>query len=127
MNLLDASAIFNLFQRGKYNELIAGATNQLARYEIGNVLWKSHKIRNEISKKEAMELGNVIFELIDSMEQIKPSPDSVLKLSIEDGITFYDSSYFVSAIESGYDFVTDDLKLYRIASPKVITRKSPDL
>ena len=127
MNLLDASAIFNLFQRGKYNELIAGATNQLARYEIGNVLWKSHKIRNEISKKEAMELGNVIFKLIDSMEQIKPSPDSVLKLSIEDGITFYDSSYFVSAIESGYDFVTDDLKLYRIASPKVITRKSPDL
>ncbi len=127
MNLLDASAIFNLFQRGKYNELIAGATNQLARYEIGNVLWKSHKIRNEISKKEAMELGNVIFKLIDSMEQIKPSPDSVLKLSIEDGITFYDSSYFVSAIESGYDFVTDDLKLYRIASSKVITRKSPDL
>ncbi len=127
MNLLDASAIFNLFQRGKYNELIAGATNQLARYEIGNVLWKSHKIRNEISKKEAMELGNVIFELIDSMEQIKPSPDSVLKLSIEDGITFYDSSYFVSAIESGYDFVTDDLKLYRIASSKVITRKSLDL
>ncbi len=127
MNLLDASAIFNLFQRGKYNELIAGATNQLARYEIGNVLWKSYKIRNEISKKEAMELGNVIFELIDSMEQIKPSPDSVLKLSIEDGITFYDSSYLVSAIESGYDFVTDDLKLYRIASPKVITRKSLDL
>ncbi len=127
MNLLDASAIFNLFQRGKYNELIAGATNQLARYEIGNVLWKSHKIRNEISKKEAMELGNVIFKLIDSMEQIKPSPDSVLKLSIEDGITFYDSSYFVSAIESGYDFVTDDLKLYRIASSKVITRKSLDL
>ena len=127
MNLLDASAIFNLFQRGKYNELIAGATNQLARYEIGNVLWKSHKIRNEISKKEAMELGNVIFELIDSMEQIKPSPDSVLKLSIEDGITFYDSSYLVSAIESGYNFVTDDLKLYRIASPKVITRKRSEL
>ncbi len=61
------------------------------------------------------------------MEQIKPSPDSVLKLSLEEGITFYDSSYLVSAIESGYDFVTDDLKLYRIASSKVITRKSLDL
>ncbi len=107
--------------------LLPGATNQLARYEIGKVLWRSYKIRNEISKKEAMELGNVIFGLIDSMGQIKPSPDSVLKLSIEEGITFYDSSYLVSAIESGYNFVTDDLKLYRIVRSKVITRKRSEL
>ena len=127
MNLFDASAIFNLFQSSKYNVLIAGATTPLAMYEVGNVLWKSHKIRNKISKKEAIELGTVIFELIDSMEQIVPSPDSVLKLSLDEGLTFYDSSYLVSAIESGYNFVTDDLKLYSIASPKVITRKSSEL
>lgn len=127
MNLLDASAIFNLFQRDKYDVLIVGATIPLARYEIGNALWKSAKIRNNISRKEATELGTVIFELIDSMEQITPSPDSVLNLSLEDGLTFYDSSYLASTIEAGYDFVTDDLKLYKIASSKVTTRKSSDL
>ena len=127
MNLLDASAIFNLFQKGKYNILIVGATIPIAKYEIGNVLWKGAKIRNNISKKEATELGAVIFELIDSMEQITPSPDSVLNFSLEDGLTFHDSSYLVSAIEAGYDFVTDDLKLYKIASSKVMTRKSSDL
>ena len=127
MNLLDASAIFSLFQKGKYDVLIVGATVPLAKYEIGNILWKSAKVRNNISKKEATELGTVIFELIDSMEQITPSPDSVLNLSLEDGLTFYDSSYLVSAIEAGYDFVTDDLKLYKIASSKVMTRKSSDL
>jgi predicted nucleic acid-binding protein len=127
MSLFDTSAIFNLFQSGKYSVLIAGATTPLARYEVGNVLWKNHKIRNKISKKESIELGTVIFELIDSMEQIVPSPNSVLKLSLDESLTFYDSSYLVSAIDSGYDFVTDDLKLYSIASSKVVTRKSSEL
>ncbi len=143
MNLLDASAIFNLFQCRKYNALVAGATIPLAKYEIGNILWKNHKIRNRISKKEAMESGHkirnriskkeamesgtVLFELIESMEQIVPSPASALSLSLEEGLTFYDSSYLVSAIESGYELVTDDVKLHKIASSKVPTRKSSDL
>lgn len=59
MNLIDASAIFNLFQSGKYNILMTGATIPLARYEIGNVLWKNHKIGNKISEKEAIELGGL--------------------------------------------------------------------
>jgi predicted nucleic acid-binding protein len=127
MNLLDASAIFNLFQDRKYNALVAGATIPLAKYEIGNILWKNHKIRNRISKKEAMESGTVLFELIESMEQIVPSPASALSLSLEKGLTFYDSSYLISAIESGYELVTDDMKLHEIASSKVPTRKSSDL
>ncbi|MCL5804819.1 MAG: type II toxin-antitoxin system VapC family toxin [Candidatus Thermoplasmatota archaeon] len=127
MNLLDASAIFNLFQSGKYSTLVAGATIPLASYEIGNILWKNHNIRNRISKKEATESGSVLFELIDSMEQIVPSPGSALRLSLEEGLTFYDSSYLISAIESGYDLVTDDLKLHKIASSKVPTVKTADL
>ncbi len=127
MNLLDASAIFNLFQSGEYSVLIAGATIPLARCEIGNILWKNNKIRNRISKREAIESGAVLFELIDSMEQVVPSPDSVLRLSLEEGLTFYDSSYLISAIESGYDFITDDVKLYNIAVTKVPTQKSSDL
>ena len=127
MNLLDASAIFNLFQCHKYNALVAGATIPLAKYEIGNILWKNHEIRNRISKIEAMESGTVLFELIESMEQIVPSPASALSLSLEEGLTFYDSSYLVSAIESGYELVTDDVKLHKIASSKVPTRKSSDL
>ena len=127
MNLLDASAIFNLFQCSKYNALVAGATIPLAKFEIGNILWKNHQIRNRISKKEAIESGTVLFELIESMEQIAPSPASALSLSLEEGLTFYDSSYLISAIESGYELVTDDLKLHKIASSRVPTRKSSDL
>ncbi len=127
MNLLDASSIFNLFQSNKFSVLLDGATIPLARYEIGNIIWKNYKIRNRISKKEAKDSGTVLFELIDSMEQIVPSPASTLTLSLEEGLTFYDSSYLVSAIETGYEFVTDDIKLQKIARSKVLTRKSSDL
>ena len=127
MNLLDDSAIFNLFQRGKYDILVSGATIPFARYEIGNILWKNYKVRNRISKREAMESGNVLSELLDSMEQIIPSSASVLDLSLEEGLTFYDSSYLVSAIESGCELVTDDLRLHKIASSKITASKSSDL
>ena len=127
MNLLDASAIVNLFQSNRFSVLLDGATIPLARYEIGNIIWKNYKIRNRISKKEAKDSGTVLFELIDSMEQIVPSPASTLTLSLEEGLTFYDSSYLVSAIETGYELVTDDIKLQKIASSKVPTRKSSDL
>ena len=127
MNLLDVSAIFNLFQNGKYSILIGGATIPLARYEIGNILWKNYKIRNRISKNEAIESGSVLFELIDSMAQIIPSTASTLNLALEEDLTFYDASYLVAAIESGRELVTDDVKLFNIVSRKVPSRKSLDL
>ena len=127
MKLLDASAIFNLFQGGKFSVIVVGATIPLARYEIGNILWKNHKIRNRISKEEAKESGIVMFELLDSMELIVPSSDSTLSLSLEEGLTFYDSSYLVAAVETGYELVTDDIKLHKIADLKVSVRKSSDI
>jgi predicted nucleic acid-binding protein len=127
MNLFDSSAIFNLFLQGKYDILVAGATIPLARYEIGNVLWKNYKIRKRISKKEVIESGNVLFELIDSMEMVDPPLPSAMRIALEEGITFYDSSYIAAAVESGYDFITDDMKLREAASSRVRTRGSSDL
>jgi predicted nucleic acid-binding protein len=127
MNLFDSSAIFNLFLQGKYDTLVAGTTVPLARYEIGNVLWKNYKIRKRISKKEAIESGNVLFELIDSMEMVDPPLPSAMRIAMEEGITFYDSSYVAAALESGCDFITDDMKLREAAGSRVRTRGSSDL
>jgi len=127
MNLFDSSAIFNLFLQGKYNTLVSGSTIPLAKYEIGNVLWKNYKIRKKISKKEAIEAGNVLFELIDSMETVEPPLLFAIRIALEEGITFYDSSYVAAAIESGYDLITDDMKLREVASSKVRTMNSTEL
>ena len=43
MNLLDASAIFTLFQSNRFSVIRDGATIPLARYEIGNIIWKNFK------------------------------------------------------------------------------------
>jgi predicted nucleic acid-binding protein len=127
MNLFDSSAIFNLFLQGKYDTLVVGATIPLARYEIGNVIWKNYKIRKRISKKEAIESGNVLFELINSMEMVDPPLSSAMRIAMEEGITFYDSSYVAAAVESGYDFITDHTKLREAAGSKVRTMGSSDL
>lgn len=127
MNLLDASAIFNLFQAGEFDVIVDSSTISLARYEVGNILWKNYKIRGKISKDESMKLGTVIFETLDSIEQIVPSANSTLKLSIDMGLTFYDSSYLVAAIEGNYELVTDDDKLYSVAQKMVNVQRSQDL
>ena len=40
-----------------------------------------------------------------SSEIFTPSPGSTIDLALKEGLTFYDSSYLVAAMESGYEFV----------------------
>jgi len=74
-----------------------------------------------------IEAGNVLFELIDSLETVDPSLPSAMRIALEEGITFYDSSYVAAAIESGCDLITDDTKLRKVAGSKVKTMGSSDL
>ncbi|AGO60548.1 MULTISPECIES: type II toxin-antitoxin system VapC family toxin [Ferroplasma] len=127
MNILDTSSIFNLFQRGKYTEIMDNATIPLAVYEVGNVIWKNSNIKNTITQEEAKDIGSVLFELINSIEQVIPTWSSVLSLALKEGLTFYDSSFLVSAIEKGYGLITDDIKLFRVASSRITVRMSRDL
>ena len=98
MNILDTSSIFNLFQQGRYTEILDNATIPLAIYEVGNVLWKNSNVKNTISKEEAKDIGSVLFELINSMEQVIPTWSSVLSLALTEGLTFYDSSFLGASI-----------------------------
>jgi len=61
------------------------------------------------------------------METVEPPLPSAMRLALEEGTTFYDSSYIAAAIESGCDFVTDDMKLREAAGSKVRTMNSTDL
>ncbi|AGO60034.1 type II toxin-antitoxin system VapC family toxin [Ferroplasma acidarmanus] len=127
MNILDTSSIFNLFRRGKYTEILDNATIPLAIYEVGNVLWKNSNVKNTISKEEAKDIGSVLFELINSIEQVIPTWSSVLSLALTEGLTFYDSSFLGASIERGYGLITDDIKLFRIASIRIAVKMTKDL
>jgi hypothetical protein len=49
------------------------------KYMICNILWKDHNVRNRISRNEFIESTDVLFELLDSMEQVILSYTSGVK------------------------------------------------
>ncbi len=58
--------------------IAAGIILQM-KYMICNILWKDHNVRNRISRNEFIESTDVLFELLDSMEQVILSYTSGVK------------------------------------------------
>jgi len=72
-------------------------------------------------------MGSILFELINSIEQVIPPWSSVLSLALKEGLTFYDSSFLASAIERGYSLITYDIKLFKIAGSMITVQMSKDI
>lgn len=113
--LFDASALLNIIKLhgdDVYRILKSNLTLSLTKYEIGNVLWKEALLLRRISIGEALEAIQLLENILKVMNIINPrSSDLVLKLAYELQITYYDSSYIVSAAENNAKLVTDDTKL----------------
>ncbi|MBO3840048.1 MAG: type II toxin-antitoxin system VapC family toxin [Candidatus Brockarchaeota archaeon] len=116
-NLYDASALLNVIRMHKqeaYRTLKDNLTLSLAKYEIGNALWKEALLQKRISVEEAIEIMILIEKVLKIMRIIEPSNNSmVLRLACELQITFYDASYVVASVESKARLVTDDVGLIR--------------
>ena len=115
MYLLDSSAIAIILRRLKENaiEVLEGkATLDLARYELGNIIWKEHALRGLISKSEVLNkvehIASVLeimdVERIESREELR----GVMELAAELKLTFYDASYLYKAKSLGLALVTED-------------------
>lgn len=125
--LFDASAIINICSRGELEKL-EGYTSSLAIFEIGNAIWKQVYQRKRLNEDEGMKVLNVMKEVLESLEKLEmDEPQDVLKIAVENGITFYDSAYLYLAIKNDLSLVTDDEKLYRIAGKYVRVLRSRDL
>ena len=125
--LFDASAIVNICSRGELEKL-EGYTSSLAIFEIGNAIWKQVYQRKRLNKEEGMKVLNVMKEVLESLEKLEmDEPQDVLKIAVENGITFYDSAYLYLAIKNDLSLVTDDEKLYGIAGKYVRVLRSGDL
>jgi len=125
--LFDASAIINICSRVELEKL-EGYTSSLAIFEIGNAIWKQVYQRKRLNKEEGMKVLNVMKEVLESLEKLEmDEPQDVLKIAVENDITFYDSAYLYLAIKNDLSLVTDDEKLYRIAGKYVRVLRSRDL
>ncbi|RLI76694.1 toxin VapC [Archaeoglobales archaeon] len=125
--IFDASAIINICSRGEIEKL-EGHTSSLAIYEIGNAIWKQVYQRRKLSIDEGKKALSVLHEVLKNLEKLEIAhPEEVLRIAVNEGLTFYDASYLYLAVKNNLALVTDDKGLYKIAEKHVRVLKSRDL
>jgi len=118
MYLFDSNAIAIVIKRlkDKAVEALDGKTTlNLARYELGNMLWKECVLKGLISREEALQKAEDMAKMLEviRMEEIESSGDfgGVMELATELKITFCDSSYLYLAKNKELILVTEDKEL----------------
>src|SRR5208283_3433684 len=93
--IFDASSIFTAIREKKIRLLTGNYTLEIARYELGNVVWKDQILQYNISKEEAEKAVKAIRHTLALMEvlQAASSEEAIFEIATELKITFYDASY----------------------------------
>ncbi|RLF11088.1 MAG: toxin VapC [Thermoprotei archaeon] len=108
--VFDASSIFEAMLRGEVKVLGGNYTVDLARYEIGNVLWKRRVLLGDLSEEGCVRLMDLVKRVLGLMKvvSVECREREVLRLASELGITFYDASYVHASHTMNLPLVTED-------------------
>jgi len=132
--IFDASALLNLIRKAGSNAIEIVKENyilDLALYEIGNVLWKEAILLKRISLEEALKtisfienLRKILIAKSLSDEDLLPK---VLKISLQQKITYYDAAYITIAQNQKLTLITDDSKLIKTAKKLGVKTKTSSI
>jgi predicted nucleic acid-binding protein len=116
--LFDSSAIFRAIKENRIEVLAGNYTLELARYEIGNILWKNFALLNRTTKEELSDLAKLVKQILSVMDilQIECTEEEITTIATEMKITFYDASYAYQAHKNNLKLVTEDAELLRKAA-----------
>ena len=111
--IFDSSAIFRAIKENSMEVLVGNYTLELARFELGNIIWKESALHRRISREEAVKVMSVVKEVLDLMNILSVGccERKILAIAEELGLTFYDASYVYSAREREVPLITEDEKL----------------
>ncbi len=111
--ILDSSAIFRSMKDKATDAIAEGCTLELARYELGNIVWKQHTLFKAIDREESLKLIRVIADILNTLKILhaKGVEDKILELAEEHSTTFYDASYLFHARELELPLISEDKKL----------------
>ena len=127
-HLFDPSSIINLCSERKIERLLEGCTLNLAFHELGNAVWKQVHLHKALTQEEGSEALAALTEMYGQMRELQvEDASSILKIAVEEGLTYYDASYIHAAIKNDAVLVTDDRKLQTAASKYVETATSDEL
>lgn len=121
--LLDSSAIFRAIKENAIDRTADSHTLELARYELGNIVWKQHNLHKTINGEESLRLIRIIADVLDTLQihHAKGKEDKILELAEETDATFYDASYLYHARELGLPLISEDRSIIEKARRMGIT------
>jgi predicted nucleic acid-binding protein len=116
--LFDSSAVFRAIKENKIELLTGNGTLELARYELGNIVWKNYILQEKVSEQEAKLMTKAIKHTLTLMDvmSIAGSEEEILETARQLKITFYDASYAYFAKMKELRLVTEDARLIKKTS-----------
>lgn len=121
--LFDTSAVFRAIKENKIEVLTGNYTLELARYELGNIVWKEYVLQAKISEQESRMMVKTIKDTLSIMEVlgIVGSEEEILETAKQLRITFYDAAYAYLAKAKGLLLITEDSRLIKKITPIINT------
>jgi len=115
--LLDASAIYSLLTElghRVFDFIDIFVVLDLTLYEIGNAIWKNYK------RGKVVDIGVVVKvfeELLSLLKRVNIDSEieGVMRIAVENNLTFYDASYLYIAKKYGLKLVTEDRELLKFS------------
>jgi predicted nucleic acid-binding protein len=119
--LFDSSAIFRAIKENKIDFLNGNWTLELARYELGNIVWKEYALQAKISEQESKMIIKTIKRVLGIMNvlDIAGNEEQILEISTKLKITYYDAAYTYFAKSKKLKLITEDTHLIKKASSTV--------
>ncbi|MDI6904709.1 MAG: type II toxin-antitoxin system VapC family toxin [Candidatus Bathyarchaeia archaeon] len=123
--IFDSSAMFKAIKENKIEILVGNCTLELARYEMGNILWKNYTLQAKVTDQELKSLAKLIKQTLNIMEiiQINCNEEEILDAATKLKITFYDASYVHYAKTKELTLITEDAELLKKITPYIKASK----
>ncbi len=111
--VFDSSSIFRAIIENRVDKLVDGYTDILAKYELGNIIWKNYYLKNKISSDEYTILYRMVSKTLGLLKILMMDgyEEEILNIAAKLGITFYDAVYVYHSIRLDIPLVTEDKKL----------------
>ena len=111
--IFDSSSIFRAILENRVDKLVGGYTDILAKYELGNIIWKNYYLQGRISSDEYIVLYRMVSKTLELLKflTIDGYEEEIIDVAARLGITFYDATYVYHSIRLNVPLVTEDKRL----------------
>jgi len=127
--VFDSSSIFKAMTENVVEAVAGNCTLELARFELGTILWKKYAVEGRATGEELKRLAKLVKEILNLMEVVTISCHEEEILGVAEGLrlTFYDASYVYCAKRNKLSLVTEDSDLMDKAKTQVKALKLDDI